>query len=222
MSTDWIPGADAAFDAFYENYCRIVGLRTGGPSPEWTHIPPVRVTELNDGRAVWFAAYDKLRGAHTSGDVLAKNEAGAAGRRVLRGFNNEFILYSSLVSDQDRVDLGNRLRNPPSPISSPVTRPEFTIRLLDLRRLGLFFWNQGSASRAKPYGMNGAVVYWAVLGRPPAGIEELTNTALATRSPYILEFTDQQRGKMVYIAMRWQNKTGKEGPASEIQNSIIP
>jgi hypothetical protein len=56
----------------------------------------------------------------------------------------------------------------------------------------------------------------------PSGIAELTNSVLATRTPHILEFTELDRGKTVYIAMRWQNKKGHKGPPSEIQSAIIP
>jgi hypothetical protein len=154
--------------------------------------------------------------------VLAKNEAKAAGKHILRVFNNEFILYSTLVSDQDKVDMGNHIHNPPSPIPDPHTRPEFSIKILDIMRLAIHFWDQGSSSKAKPYGIDGAVIYWAILDHAPLGIEELTNSVLATRTPYTLEFTEQDRGKTVYIAMRWQNEKGRKGPPSEIQSAIIP
>ncbi|MDR1307009.1 MAG: hypothetical protein LBK74_05505 [Treponema sp.] len=65
--------------------------------------------------------------------LLAKNEAKEAGKHTLRTFNNEFILYSTLVSDQDKVDLGNHPHNPPSPIPDPLTWPEFIIKLLGIR-----------------------------------------------------------------------------------------
>jgi hypothetical protein len=219
---DWIPQKDAAFDAHYGNYCRIVNQKTGGSAPEWTHIPAARITGLNDGYAAWFTAYDKLNQSHTHGDVAAKDRARDGGKRTLRAFNNDFILYSTLVSRQDKVDMGNRLRKSPSPILDPGTRPEFSIVLVDIRRLGLHFRDQGSESKAKPYGIAGALIFWAVLDHPPAGIEELTNSFLATRTPAILEFSEQERGKTVYIAMRWQNRKGRVGPASEIQSAIVP
>jgi hypothetical protein len=219
---DWIPDADPEFDAQYKKYCQVVNQKTSGSPPEWTHIPAARVTDLTTGYADWHLAYVKLNTAHTSGDVLAKNEAKKTGGHIWRTFNNEFILYSTLVSDQDKLDLGNHPHNPPSPIPDPDTRPEFYIKILDIMRLAIHFWDQGSTSKAKPYGMDGAVIYWAILDHIPAGIEELTNSVLATRTPHILEFTEQDRGKTVYIALRWQNEKGRKGPPSEIQSAIIP
>jgi hypothetical protein len=154
--------------------------------------------------------------------VWAKNEAKREGGHIWRAFNNEFIRFSSQVSAQDKIDLGNSPPNPPSPIPDPPTRPEFLIKILDIMRLAIHFWDQGSTSKAKPYGIDGAVIYWAILDHVPLGIEELINSVLATRTPHILEFTEHDRGKTVYIAMRWQNEKGHKGPASEIQSAIIP
>jgi hypothetical protein len=70
--------------------------------------------------------------------------------------------------------------------------------------------------------MDGAVIFWAVLDHVPSGIEELVNSVLATRTPHILEFTGKDRGKTVYIALRWQNTKGRMGPPSGIQSAIVP
>jgi hypothetical protein len=221
-SDDIVPDADVEFDAKYKKYCQVVNQKTTGSTPEWTHIPVSRRTDLTDGYASWYTAYSKLKDAHTSADVWAKNQAKKDGGHVWRVFNNEFIRYSTVVSEADKIELGNKPHNPPSPIPDPSTRPEFSIKILDIMRLAIHFWDQGSASKAKPYGIDGAVIYWAILDHVPAGNEELTNSVLATRTPHILEFIEQQRGKTVYIAMRWQNEKGRKGPASEIQSAIVP
>jgi hypothetical protein len=219
---DKIPDEDGAFNGYYKHYCQTVNQKTTGTDPEWTHIPASRKTDLNDGYAAWFTAWSKLGQPHTSADILAKNRRKKEGKHTLRVFNNEFILYSTVVSEEDKVDLGNKPANPPSPIPDPNTRPEFSIEILDIMRLAIHFWDQGSTSKARPYGMDGAVIYWAILDHVPANIKELTNSVLATRTPHILEFTEEDRGKRVYIAMRWQNEKGRKGPASEIQSAIIP
>jgi hypothetical protein len=45
---------------------------------------------------------------------------------------------------------------------------------------------------------------------------------LATRTPHILEFTEEERGKTVYVAICWQNEKGEKGPWSEIESAIVP
>jgi hypothetical protein len=53
-------------------------------------------------------------------------------------------------------------------------------------------------------------------------INALTRTVLATRTPYVLEFTEKERGKTVYVAICWQNEKGECSPWSEIESAIAP
>jgi hypothetical protein len=91
-----------------------------------------------------------------------------------------------------------------------------------IRRLKVFFHDRGTMGNAKPRGTNGAIIAFAVLDAPPDDTEVLIRNVLATRTPYTLEFTEVERGKTVYLALRWQNKKGQCGPWSEIKNAIIP
>jgi hypothetical protein len=54
----------------------------------------------------------------------------------------------------------------------------------------------------------------------PSG--DLTRSVLATRTPHILEFTEEERGKTVYVAICWQNEKGEKGPWSEMESAIVP
>jgi hypothetical protein len=200
---DMVPDSDTEFDAKYKAYNQFVAKKTSGADPEWTHIPLSRRTDLSDGYAHWYTAYSKLKDAHTSADVWAKNEAKKTDGHVWRVFNNEFVRYSSVVSEADKIALGNKPHNPPSPIPDPPTRPEFIIKILDIMRLAIHFWDQGSTSKAKPYGIDGAVIYWAILDHVPSGIEELINSVLATRTPHVLEFTEHDRGKTAQKLCFW-------------------
>jgi hypothetical protein len=92
----------------------------------------------------------------------------------------------------------------------------------DFRRLKVLFHDMGSDSKAKSYDVNGAVVAYAVLDAPPVDPTVLTRTALTTRTPHILEFTEEERGKTVYVAICWQNEKGEKGLWSEIESAIVP
>jgi hypothetical protein len=69
---------------------------------------------------------------------------------------------------------------------------------------------------------NGAVIVYAVLAEPPADPDALTRSVLATRTPHVFEFTEEERGKTVYVAICWQNEKGEKGPWSEIESAIVP
>jgi hypothetical protein len=107
-------------------------------------------------------------------------------------------------------------------IPVPKSLPELDIDVVDFRRLKVIFHDMGSDSKAKPYGVNGAVIVYAVLNAPPADVNALAHSVLATRTPHILEFTEEERGKTVYIAICWQNEKGERGPWSEIGSAIVP
>jgi hypothetical protein len=77
---DWVPGTDNDFADFLEQYALTVSRNTAGAEPVWTHIPADRVTELVKANGDFRIAYEKLKKAHTSGDVIAKNEARDAGK----------------------------------------------------------------------------------------------------------------------------------------------
>jgi hypothetical protein len=109
-----------------------------------------------------------------------------------------------------------------TPIPAPTTYPEFFVKVKDIRALEVHFRVMGSASRGRPYGYNGAVIYYGVLDSSPAGPDELRHSLLATKTPYPLTFTEAERGKHVYIALAWQNEKGQKGPFSQIEGAFIP
>jgi hypothetical protein len=155
--------------------------------------------------------------------VAAKNDAKAAGTKIIRAFTNEFIRYSTAVSVEDKRSLGVHIPDPtPTPIPDPKTRPEFGLRVADIRKIRGDFRDQGSESKARPYGMDGAVVSFAVADAAVTSTGGLTRSFLATRTPFTLEFTDEERGKIVSVALQWQNEKGRKGGFSEIQSTIIP
>jgi hypothetical protein len=61
------------------------------------------------------------------------------------------------------------------------TTAPYIIDVLDFRRLKVVFHDMGSESKAKPYGVNGAVIVYAVLDAPPADVDALTRSLLAKR-----------------------------------------
>jgi hypothetical protein len=130
---------------------------------------------------------------------------------------------NTLVSDDDRKAMGIAIRpKTHKPIPAPTSYPGFTIDTSIIRCLILYFFDIINKVRAKPHGVHGAEIRWAILDAPPAHIDELINSAFDTRSPFTLDFDESQRGKTVYFCLRWENTTGEKGPWSEIVSAIIP
>jgi len=131
--------------------------------------------------------------------------------------------FSPPMLDSDWLRLGLRprdtIRTEHFEVSEMV---EFELRLGEIRQILVNFWVKGAAHRAKPAGYDGAVLVWDVLDAPPPEPFALARHTMASRTPYTLEFLDEERGRTVYIAAAWQNERGIIGPWSEVQSAVIP
>jgi len=128
------------------------------------------------------------------------------------------------LTDEDRLAAGIPLHDTkPTPVPVPTTYPVATIDTSMLRRLIVNFRDGSSTTTtsAKPRGIHGVEIRWAVSEEKPL-VSALTNSAFDTRTPYTLEFDDAQRGKTVWICLRWENTRGEKGPWGEVISAIIP
>jgi hypothetical protein len=70
--------------------------------------------------------------------------------------------------------------------------------------------------------VGGAVIAFDFLTEMPASIVKLSQHLMVTRTPYVMEFTDGDRGKMIYMAACWQNQKGQRGRWSKIVSGFVP
>jgi hypothetical protein len=175
-------------------------------------------------------AFTSFKGLHAQAKSPTRNpiitaEKNAAKEEFLRLVREmiNFRFANPIITDAIRVQYGLHVKDSThTPHSVPTTRPDFTLSNKDFRRLNVDFHDQGTTSKAKPYGISGAGISWSVLDHPPADGGELTKAILATRTPHTLEFTEEERGQTVYVALQWQNNKGQKGPWSEILWAIVP
>jgi hypothetical protein len=235
---DWVPGPDKDFETFYKQYVTTVKTNTAGSTPIWTHIPDERVNELTNSYGAWHIAYDKLSGAHTSGDVITKNQARDAGEDILRAFNREYILNSRDVTDAQRRDIGCPVHDPhPTPVPKPQATPEADIAYPGKHRLELARIRSvvGTMSEEEEKAEFGVRIFWGVLGEPtatdkfrlsapPVTGNDLPHSTFTHRKHFRFDF-DGDSGKTVYFCLRYENEKGGnegEGPFGPILNAIIP
>jgi hypothetical protein len=201
-----------------------MATKTGGSSPDWTHIPADEVTTLNTGYTDWYMAYVKTLKPHTSAETAGAKAAFTASYKVLSRFIKVWFRgFPDKVTDEDLKNMGIPPLDPTHTlIGVPPTIPVFTTELRNIRSIVIPFREEGVKSRGIPYGYDGAVVSWDVSGTPVTDPKKLTRSELATRSPHTLLFEEEDRGKTVYIALQWQNESGKKGEFSAVQTAIIP
>jgi hypothetical protein len=189
-----------------------------GLDPEWM------TNNLLARKLRWSTAYAayKPRDTRTPLVTFEKNESRHSYESSLRQLVG-ILRYDPRVGNDDRRAMGictetsRRSRNLP-----PDTLVKFEIDTSVIRRLGVHFRDAGSNSRAKPRGVHGATIRWAILPERPVRVDQLTNSAFDTRTPFVLEFEENQRGLTVYFCLCWESTTGQTGPWSGIVGAIIP
>jgi hypothetical protein len=236
--TDWVPRPDEEFEVFYKKYVLTVKTNTAGSTPVWTHIPDERVNELTNSYGAWHIAYEKLSGPHTSGDVIAKNEAREEGEEVLRAFNREFIQYAREVTNAQREDMGCRVHDTTrTPVPQPKAVPEADItypgkHLLELARIRSVVGSMSDEEEKAEFGVR---IFWGVMGEPTEGDkfrisappvkgDDLPHSTFTHRKRFRFDF-EGDSGKTVYFCLRYENQKGGkagEGSFGPIMSAIIP
>jgi hypothetical protein len=218
---DFIPRKDADFLKWTNNFMKYLGQslrRFGFPEDIYTEL-----TEQHEDFVQKLEAAEEPA-TRTKLTVQAKKSARAILEKNMRSSIREYLSYSHLVTDEDRDGLGipiHKTSRTPAPVAT--TYPDFDVDSGTIRRLTVDFYDQHSKkSKAKPAGQHGAEIRWAILDAAPQSIGELTNSGFDTRTPFTLEFDENQRGKTVYFCLCWENTRGEKGPWGEIVSAIIP
>jgi hypothetical protein len=186
-------------------------------------IPKAEVDALSGAVSAFKNLFTEAKSSEKTPFIIAqKNAAKGELTAKIRALVN-FRLKNPQVTDAMRIQLGlptrDIVRTPHIEVTEVV---EFELKLRHIREILVNFWIKGEKHRAKPSGYDGAVLIWELLGEPPAGPESLTRHSMASKTPHAIQFTEDDRGKTVYIAASWQNERGNIGQWSEIQSAVVP
>ncbi|MDR2627751.1 MAG: hypothetical protein LBC40_06930 [Dysgonamonadaceae bacterium] len=172
----------------------------------------------------WDEAYTVYKPVNTRTPLITfeKNESRKAYEPTLRRLID--ILQSNvIVTDDERKAMGIYIaphHSSHNPI--PADMVAFEVDSSVIRCLKIKYYRAGSKSRGKSHTDHGAEMRYAILDHPPTSIDELVHSAFSTRSPFVMEFDESQRGKIFYFCIRWENTTGEKGEFSEIGSAYIP
>jgi hypothetical protein len=154
---------------------------------------------------------------------LAKNEAKKAVRKSIQDFARYNIRSNRLMTPEQKLYYGVITPDStPTPTPRPSTVPEADADTSIGRQVTIHFWDRGSTSRAKPHGVHGAEIRWAILDHEPASVKELVNSDFDTASPFTLYFDESDRGKRLYYSLRWESTTNLKGSFGDIYSVVIP
>jgi hypothetical protein len=219
-SISYIPRPDADFNEWQEQFMSYLAAnlaRFGLQSAD--------IAELNNLKMDWFIKYSVTTdpAQRTPPAVLAKTEQRKVYEKALRAFAIEHLIHNSKLTNADRLSLGLTVpKDTRTPVPVPETSPSFRVLMPEQRRLVIEFYDETAEKRAKPPGVHGAEIRHAILAAPPEHLDELTHSAFDTRSPFTLDYDESDRGKTVYLCLRWENTRGEKGPWSPLASAIIP
>ena len=215
-----IPNKDADFNVAQENISstaseKRIPWKLDG---EWLDI------SLLPAREIWTEQYAKYLIPTTRTHVITfgKNEARKNYEKLLRKLvrnlqSNPRVTEDDLKQMNITIPSTKRL---PTPV--PVTYPLVSIDSSVICRLGVHFRDSGSTSNAKPRGVHGAEIKWGIAIALPNDPAALPNSSFDTNSPLVLEFTEDDRGKIAHFCLRWENTLEAKGPWGEIATAIVP
>jgi hypothetical protein len=216
----YFPSRDADVIPWIRNF--IMVLSAG--AARWG-IAEALVTALGGLGMAYEAAYTR-RMQPDSGKVSTeqKNLALKALKKGVQDMVNGHVNHNPAVTDDDRIALGLYVYTPGW---KPIAKPETTVVLRTapglVRQIAVHFTDSATPEkRGKPAGVEFMELVCGVLDSPPRSTDELHRHATASRSPLILTFREEDRGKTVYMAGRWKTAAQLEGPMSGIISAIVP
>jgi hypothetical protein len=219
--SDYIPRSDGNFLTWIIHFLKNLGGRL-----TQFNFPKDVYDRLEEEKNTFAQMLELVSGSVTRTSVVVKDK-NAARKRLEKDTRNvvgEYLNRNHLLSDGDREMLGLPIRKTtrtPAPMAE--TYPDFDIDTRLLSHLIIhFFEKDGDHKRSKPAGQHGAEINWIISDVPMVDANEFTHSSFDTRTPFTLEFSGHDRGKTVYLALRWENTRGQKGPWSPIQKAIIP
>jgi len=223
---NWLPETILAFFMFARNFCGLILLNATlwGISSEDKSKTTLLLADLEDAQKL--ADTPQTRTAVTIDAAKKARDALKKHMKFLRKAYVEPGFAAGIISEHDYMALGLNPNDHTYTAQSLV--PETVPIILELipmlgHRVKIRFRDETSdRSEARPYGMNGCLANFTIGGEKVEDIQLLTQTELMNRSPYTLAFTQQDEGKFLSIAARWQNISGKLGSPSAILHVVIP
>jgi hypothetical protein len=218
-NSSYLPSKEADLVDWADNFVTVLTAH----ATAW-QVPADEVTALTAALNAFKPLHEQAAGPDSTAVIVEqKNEAKAALVTLIRNMVNYRLANPAVVNNAARVELGLHVKDTnPTPVGPPTTAPEIELTFPGIRRIDVHFKDESSSSKARPAGTNGAVVFWEFSETPITDLNALSHSALATKTPYRFEFGEADRGKRIYVALRWQSSRGDRGPASSIESAAVP
>ncbi|MDR2802571.1 MAG: hypothetical protein LBB31_05060 [Prevotellaceae bacterium] len=226
---DWIQRNHAALHdqaTFTKKYITATGNRDRMGFGVTTPLGQWFDTKFTAAYNTFDAAYTQWKNTETRtrGKTINLYAAEKAFKPFYRQLYTGFLKNNPLVTNHDLISMWMPKRSDGKcrPYPVPDTCVLSNVVLKGPAVLEIHFSDRDSHRKAKPFGVRGAEMLSLISDVPVTRWDELTNNQFCTRSPFRLTFRNDQRGKTLYFALRWENTRGEKGPWNYIQQTIIP
>jgi hypothetical protein len=217
-----MPQALLAFTAFCKKWDAVLANTTYLTAFGWIQQ---ELTACRNAIAAFLTALDAWDKDDSSMNRALRDDTRKAAEQAIEHFAAHSVRYNEKMTETQKYELlGVRTWHPGHPIEVPGTVPELSPRPGHIRQIILEYKDLGAEHPGKPDKVHGIEIRWAFLDHPPVDIEaELTNSSFDTRHPFRVTFTEEDRGKTVYFAGRWEiEREGEKGDFGAIVSAIVP
>lgn len=216
----YIPNRDTDFNDWSGNFSTLITA-----SPGSYGLVAADAVAIAAATATWAAAYASAinPSTRTPTTVSAKNTAKINLLAIDRPYATT-ISANAGVSSGNKIALGvNPRTSVPAPITAPTTAPVLSlVSAPPLQHICRYRDETASPSvKSKPYG----VVQIQIFAN--TSITAITDPALldfkgvSTKSPFLVAWDSEDRGKQAYYAARWITRTGLVGPWSTVADFTV-
>lgn len=219
MATDYIPRDKAGRAAWLANFAAKLQSNQAALG-----LKNDQVSAITDKQTALTTAAQELADAEATFNAkqaafnTADEEAVRAARAQVRQ-----IQANPNVTDALRAELGVPIRDTtptaPAPLTSrPVLTIDFSQRsqhILDYRD------SETPTSRARPDNATGCEFRRHIGTAPPAGTGQFVYLDTDQSTPYIVQYGDEDAGKIASYIARWVHANGNKGPWSETVSATI-
>lgn len=221
---DYIPDSDAEFDEWEKNFRTHLGANYAS----W-NIPYARMNNVvNTLGSQWDTDYAR-GGEHAdpkSSETEAKNQTRKLYETEIRKIVKEYIVNSSLVNDEQRIEIGVTVRDTePTSRAKITTAPITGIKNEPGARFLITCRVEEDSTRASRHPDADSIEMKYQVGgeAAPARPDDCSKTITFTKAIHTIELDIGDAGKRLYCYLRWKN-TGddsKSGPWTRQFSAII-
>jgi hypothetical protein len=218
----WIPQALLAFAEFCKKWKAALETSAYVTAFGWVQQA---VTACLAAIDAFLAALDAWEVDDSSMKKALRDDARKAAEEAIEHFAAYSVRYNENMTEIQKYEiLGVRTRHPGHPINVPGTVPELSTRPGHIGQVIVEYKDLGAEHWGKPDKVHCIEIRWAFLDHPPVDIEaELFNSEVDTSHPFKKTFKEEDRGKTVYFAGRWEiAREGQKGDFGPIVSAVVP